>query len=318
MNTYLIVSDTIYFIEKTLKTLKSNIANVITFNMDVNTIDEVLEEASYLSMFDDEKCIIVKNAKFFGSSKNSDTKKSKEESDKLLKYLSNENKKVKLIFIINGKADSKKKIYNILSNAKNIYESKSMTKTEMKEELSKIVKENKYQIDDRSLWYIINESLGNFDLCVNEINKLFIYYSKPGNINYTDVLALTSKTIEENNFKLIDSIIAKNLDDAFSYLKEAQILKVEPSVIIALLYREFKLMLSVLLYEENKTPVTEILRELKLAEWQYQKVKNNLRMYNKREIKEQIEVLGDLDYQYKSGLRNKDTILITYILSLGL
>ena len=78
MNTYLIVSETIYNINKTLKELTENIPNIVTFNMDENTIDEVLQEASYFSMFDDKKCVIVKNAKIFGTTKSSDSSKSKE------------------------------------------------------------------------------------------------------------------------------------------------------------------------------------------------------------------------------------------------
>ncbi|MBQ7031042.1 MAG: DNA polymerase III subunit delta [Bacilli bacterium] len=316
MNTYLIVSETIYNIEEKLKELKNGIDNIITFNMDENTIDEILEEASYFSMFDDKKCVVVKNAKIFGSSKSSDTNKAKEDINKLLKYLDEENKNTKLIFIYNGKADSKKKIYNLLKNNGNVFSFPSMTKTDMKNELNKIVTSNGYKIDDTSLWYIINNTLGNFDLAINEIKKIMIYYSNPTTIKYEDVVGLTSKTLEDNNFKLIDSIISRNLEDSLKLLNEAKILKVEPNVILSLLYREFRLMLSVLLYEKNKYSHDEVLSNLRLQEWQYSKVKNNLRIYNEREIKEEIVKLSDIDYKLKSGLVNRDTVLISYIMDL--
>ena len=316
MNTYLIVSETIYNIEEKLKELKNGIDNIITFNMDENTIDEILEEDSYFSMFDDKKCVVVKNAKIFGSSKSSDTNKAKEDINKLLKYLDEENKNTKLIFIYNGKADSKKKIYNLLKNNGNVFSFPSMTKTDMKNELNKIVTSNGYKIDDTSLWYIINNTLGNFDLAINEIKKIMIYYSTPTTIKYEDVVGLTSKTLEDNNFKLIDSIISRNLEDSLKLLNEAKILKVEPNVILSLLYREFRLMLSVLLYEKNKYFHDEVLSNLRLQEWQYSKVKNNLRIYNEREIKEEIVKLSNIDYKLKSGLVNRDTVLISYIMDL--
>lgn len=316
MNTYLIVSETIYNIEEKLKELKNGIDNIITFNMDENTIDEILEEASYFSMFDDKKCVVVKNAKIFGSYKSSDTNKAKEDINKLLKYLDEENKNTKLIFIYNGKADSKKKIYNLLKNNGNVFSFPSMTKTDMKNELNKIVTSNGYKIDDTSLWYIINNTLGNFDLAINEIKKIMIYYSNPTTIKYEDVVGLTSKTLEDNIFKLIDSIISRNLEDSLKLLNEAKILKVEPNVILSLLYREFRLMLSVLLYEKNKYSHDEVLSNLRLQEWQYSKVKNNLRIYNEREIKEEIVKLSNIDYKLKSGLVNRDTVLISYIMDL--
>ena len=314
MNTFLIVSETIYNINKKLKELTYGIPNIVKFNLDENTMDEVLQEASYFSMFDDKKCVIVKNSKLFGTSKSSDSNKSKENADKLIKYLENENKNTKLIFIYNGKCDSKKKIYNLIKDNGNLYLYNHMTKTEMKNELYKIVMENKYKIDDKSLWYIINNTQANFDICVNELNKIMTYYGKPCEIKYNDVINLTSKSIEDNNFKLVDSIINRDLENSLILLKDLKILKVEPNIIISLLYREFKLMLSISLYEKNKYSIKDILNELGLAEWQYTKIKNNIRNYNIRELKEEINKLSKIDYKLKSGLINKDLVLINYIL----
>ena len=314
MNTYLIVSETLYNINNKLKELTSDIPIIVNFNMNENSMEEILQEASYFSMFDDKKCIIVKNAKIFGSSKSSESNKTKEDITKLLKYLENENSNTKLIFIYNGKCDSKKKIYNIIKNAGNLFLYNNMSKTEMKNELLKIVTNNKYKIDDKSLWYIINNTLGNFDLCINELNKIFLYYSNPCYINYDDVINITSKSIEDNNFKLIDSIINRNLDNSLKLLNDIKVLKVEPTIILSMLYREFRLMLSILLYEKNNYDHYDILKELNIADWQYNKIKNNLRGYNLREIKEEIVKLSNIDYQYKSGLINKDVVLINYIL----
>lgn len=314
MNTYLIVSETIYFINEYLNKLEDGIDNIVTFNLEENTLEEVLEEASYFSMFDTKKCIVVKNAKLF-SSKVKDSKKSKEDSDKLLKYLSNENKNTILIFICN-QVDSKKKIYKIIKDNNNVFISPNMTKTDMKNELNKIVINNKYKIDDNSLWYIINSSLANFDICVNELNKIFIYYSEPCYIKYEDVINLVSKSIEDNNFKLVESIINRDIGASLKYLNDLKILKVEPNIILALLYREFKLMLQVSIYENNHVTHNEVLSNLKIQEWQYNKIKNNLRMYKIREIKEEIINLSKLDYKLKSGLINKDVVLIDYIMEI--
>ncbi len=317
MNIFLLISETIYQMETSLKELTKDIPNVITFNLEENTLDEVLTEASYFSMFDDRKCLVVKNAKFFMPSKSADTKKSKEDSEKLLKYMANENKNTRIVFVGNS-YDSRKKIVSTISENGNLITFPKMTKTDMKNELLKIATNAKYKVDDKSLWYIINNSLNNFDLAYQELKKIMLYYGKPSEIKYNDVEILTSKSISENNFKLVDSIVSRNLDEALKNLEEAKILKVEPSVIIALLGREFRLMLSVILYEENKYAYQDVLRELKLADWQYQKIINNLRLYKKEQIKDEIVKLSDLDYRLKSGLINKDIVLINYILDLCL
>ena len=193
-----------------------------------------------------------------------------------------------------------------------------MTKTKIKDELLKIVKDNKYTILDKTLWYIINNTLGNFDLAYNELMKIMLYYSKPCEIKYEDVVNLTSKTFEENNFKLVECIINRDLDGSLKLLQEAKILKVEPTVIISLIYREFKLMLMTYLYEINKYSKKDILNNLHLTDWMYDKVKDNLRKYQVKEIKEEIINLSNLDYKVKSGNLNKDVALISYIVELCL
>ncbi len=313
MKTYLIVSETNYYINEKLKELQGNIDNVITFNLEENKLDEVLEEASYFSMFSEEKCLIVKNANFFGSTLKGETNKSKEDSEKLIKYMDNPNPHVKLIFIYKGKVDTKKKIYNILNDNHNVYANNKLTKTDMKNELSKIVSEMGYKIDDKSLWYIINNSLNNFDIAINELKKIMMYYNKKCLIEYNDVINLTSKTSEENDFKLVDSIIRRDLESSLKDLNETKIFKVEPSNIIRLIYREFKLMLATLLYEEKKCSDSEIASNLKLAPWQLDKVHNNLRLYKKWEIEDEIRYISKIDYLYKSGLINRDVVLINYI-----
>ncbi len=318
MNTYLVVSETIYYTDKFLNDLKGDIKNIVTFNMDENSIDDVLTEASYFSMFDEEKCVIVKNARFFLASKTNDSKKNTEICEKILKYLEEENKNTKLIFVLNGKVDSKKKLYKYLLDNEHVLISPSMTKTDMKNELFKICKENKYSILDKSLWHIINNSDNNFDLAYNELKKIMLYYSKPCDIKYEDVLALTSKTLEENNFKLVDSIISRDLDNSLKLINELKIFKVEPSVIIALIYREFKLMLLTILYQENNCSTKEILSNLHLADWMFDKVQNNLKKYRKDEIKKEIIKLSTIDYKIKSGNLNKDVALISYVIDLCL
>lgn len=316
MNTYLIVSETIYHTNSKLKELTSNVSNIVTFNLDINTIDEVLQEASYFSMFDENKCIIVKNAKIFGANKNGESGRFKEDSEKLLKYLNNENRNTKLIFLYNGKCDSKKKIYNLIKDSNNLFAFNSMSKTDMKNELLKIVTENKYTIEDKSLWHIINSTLGNFDLCTNELHKIFLYYNKPTAILHDDVINLVINVLSENSFKLVDSIINKNLEESLKLLNDAKTLKIDPNNILSLIIREFRLMIQVFLYEQNKYSYYDILKEVNLQEWQLKKVKNNLNNYTFNEIKEEIVKLSNLDYKMKSGLINKDVLLINYVLDL--
>lgn len=313
MSTYLIVSDSLYTIQNKIKSILEGISNVVTFNMEENTIDDILIEASYFSMFMEKKGIVVKNAKMFGTKI---TENDKKDLEKLEKYLNNENKESILIFTYMGTVDTRKKVFNTLKENNRVFLYKTFTKTELKNEIKDIINKEGYTINDDSLWYIVNNSLGNFDLAINEVNKLFLYYNKPCKILHEDVINLVSHTIEDNNFKLVDSIIKRDLQLSLSYLRESEILKVEPSQIISLLYREFKLMLSLAIYDKNKYSINDFSKEFKLMSWQIDKIRANMRLYNMREMKEEIQNLCELDYKYKSGKIPRDVVLIKYIISL--
>ena len=77
-------------------------------------------------------------------------------------------------------------------------------------------------------------------------------------------------------------------------------------------------MLMTYLYEINKYSKKDILNNLHLTDWMYDKVKDNLRKYQVKEIKEEIINLSNLDYKVKSGNLNKDVALISYIVELCL
>ena len=74
-NVYLISSNSFHLMEEELKKiLKDN--PYTSFDLNAVELDDVLEEASYFSLFDDKKYMVVKNAQIFGASKI----KSKEET----------------------------------------------------------------------------------------------------------------------------------------------------------------------------------------------------------------------------------------------
>ena len=120
-NVYLICSNSFHLLEDELKKiLKDN--PYTSFDLNIAELDDILEEASYFSLFDDKKYMVVKNASIFGASKrknkeeNEDEDKVSKKDEKLLQYLNEPNDNTVLIFTYNGKADTKKKICKIIKD----------------------------------------------------------------------------------------------------------------------------------------------------------------------------------------------------------
>ena len=60
MQVLLITSDSKVLLEKKIKEIVGNSSVVISYNMDECSLTDVLEEASYVSLFDEMKYLIVK------------------------------------------------------------------------------------------------------------------------------------------------------------------------------------------------------------------------------------------------------------------
>ena len=109
MKIVLINGESILLCNEKINSIVGDNKNVISFDMNGCSMEDVLLEAGYFSMFEEEKFIIIRNANFFGSGKISE-----KDSESLLKYLNNPNSLTSLIFICNEKIDSRKKITKIM------------------------------------------------------------------------------------------------------------------------------------------------------------------------------------------------------------
>ena len=117
-NIFLIYGNEDYLINKNLneilKSINSN-DNISRYNLDTDSIESVLIDASTVSMFDDKKVIICDNSTFL-------TSEGKLENDEnFLRYIENAFKDVYLIFIVrNEKLDERKKIVKSLKKVSKV------------------------------------------------------------------------------------------------------------------------------------------------------------------------------------------------------
>ena len=113
MKNYILNIYSNYLLEEELNKLISKEENIINLNYDDLKIDDVILECSYYSLIDTSKCVIVKNFKL------------NEDARKLVNYLENPNKDVKLILICSN-YDKRNKIYKDIKDKINIVEIKGL------------------------------------------------------------------------------------------------------------------------------------------------------------------------------------------------
>lgn len=304
---YLISAESYRIIDKEIKKIVRE-SNYQLLNASKCSIKEIVEEASYFSLDDNKKWLVVSNADFFDKGKISDS-----DNELLSKYLENPNESTNIIFTTLNGSDSRKKIVKSIKNKGKIINIPKMDKRKINSTLTSYLKNFDYTIDYKTINYIMDNSYGNLDIMFNELDKIMIYYSFPCLIKYTDVVNIVGEEKTNNNFAFVNAVIEKNLKAALKILKSLKIYKVEPTVLVALLAREYRLMYYVKnLY--NKRGMSGVINYLSLADWQINKLYNASSKYSNKELLSNLVKLCDIDLNIKKGNYDKDISLYGFLL----
>ena len=308
MNIYLISNESYRLINEEIKKIVKN-NNYETFNLNKSSITEVLEEASYLSLDNNLKYLVVSNADFFGSDKVDDKL-----VEQLSKYFNNPNPNTVLIFTTQKPIDSRKKIVKLIKDKYQVISDAKKDKMALSNFLTNYVKRNEFSIDYQTINYIINNSYNNLDIMLNELDKIMLYYNFPCTIKYNDVVSIVGNSLDNNNFHFVAAVVSKKLPDALRLFNSLKVYKVDSTVLVALLAREYRLTFYVKKLYQDKWSLKDICNTLHMADWQVDKLYNNALHYSESELLRNLVLLCDIDMNIKKGLWDKDTALYGFLL----
>lgn len=308
MKINLICGESYLLINEEIKKIVRNSTNITTLDILNSSIEDILTEINYVPMFAEDRYIIIKNANFFGTEKLKES-----DNELLLKYLENPGDTT-IIFVCNTKLDLRKKITKIIKDKYNLINIPTLKVYEIEKRLLDVFNKNNYKIDNESIKYIVKASLNNYDIAMNEVEKIMLYYDNPSNITYNDILNITSSSINTNNFLFVDSLIDGDLENSLKLFQDLKTMKVEPSIILSLIARDYRILLSIKkLLEQNKREY-EIMKELNLQDWQVNKYLKKAFPYKIKELESILIKLSDLDLNIKTGKIDKYIALELFIL----
>ena len=285
--------------------------NVTTFDLAQSTLEDVLIEAGYVSMFEEEKFIVIKNANFFGTDKIKDS-----DTDILLNYFEHPSDNTNLIFICSTKLDLRKKITKIVKDRFNLINIPNLKYYEIENRAMEAFKKNGFKVEADTVKYLVQNSLNNFDLTMNEVEKIMLFYNESGYVKYEDVVNIAAKSINTNNFLFVDAVVDGDLEKSFELLNDLKIMKVEPTIILSLLARDFRIMLQIKTLQKEEKREYEILSKLGLQDWQLNKYLTKIFPFKIKELESILIKIADIDLSIKTGKVDKYTALELFILDI--
>ena len=289
MNIYIIGSSSFHIVDEEIKKICNNKKweNINFLNM---SLEDLISEVSYGSLFNEEKIIVVRNASFLGNN---------DDVSLLEKYIASPNQLTTLILTTYEKIDERKKAVKDIKKAGNLIIVKNYTHREVIDNLISYAKSKKYVLSYDDANKIANDALNNYDVAINQLEKIFLYYIKPCTILHDDVVALTVATIEENNFKLIDAIMRDDIKISMKLMDDLKLKKAEPLAILSLLVREFRIMIKIKFLQGKNWPNQDIGKEIGLLDWQLDKYLKSSYQWKMDDLEAMMLKLADLDLKIK-------------------
>lgn len=310
-DTYLIYGTDYSLIKREIDNIAYGITDVVKYDLSVDKIDELLDDASCISLFGDKKVLVGENALFLTGA-NTNVNHNLDYLEKYVSETSHEN--IVIISVLSEKLDERKKIVKTLKKNVTVIKKEVIDEKDLSGFVSAEFKAKGYDIDYKTAKYFTDYVGKNVDILISEINKMIIYKDTDKKITIEDINNISSKAFNDNVFDLCDAIMKKNFKKIFSCYNDLVSLKEEPIKIIALIGNQFNLVYQVKLLAnegKNSKDIASILAvhpyRVKLA------LETDYMLY---ELEDVLKKLHEIDYSIKSGKEDKNTCLENFLLHL--
>lgn len=306
---YVFLGNEINIIKKKIDSLidELKIDNIIKYDYDSVSIDDILNEVNYVDLFNEKKLLIVSNFTF---------KKMKDKEEKALSnYINHMNDNVIILKCIDEKLDNKKELIKLVNDKCKVIELKKMDYKTLHEYVTKIFSDNNKRITYNQIKNILSLCENDTDSVLNEVNKLLLYKMDSDTITDEDIENVISKNSEKEMFKLNDAVMAHNIPNMLESTKTLVSSGVDEVVIIDYLSKQFRTLYQIKVMSKD-TGIQTITSRLSLNPFVTKKMLDVVGKFSEEKLLNIIYKLSDADIFIKVEGLDKSKVLENFYLSI--
>lgn len=266
------------------------------------TYDALINACETLPFMDEKKIVSINDCIFFkGKKSKKDDAGEDRQFDSLCDYISRIPDTTILIFLVYGELDKRKKLFNQVKKYGDIVEFGPLKGEELIKWIIKEFGKLDKTIAKKEAVYFADRVIGSLNDTLNEINKLCSYIGKRNTIQKSDIDAVVPKTLEMNIFQLVDAVSANNPDQALLILNEL-LLDSEPvPLILSMIIRQFRLLLSIKLLNQKGYSNTEAAEKLGLKPFVFSNLQKVSSSFTEAKLQERLMRCLETDGAIKKG-----------------
>ena len=306
---YVFLGNEINIIKKKIDSLidELKIDNIIKYDYDSVSMDDILNEINYVDLFNEKKLLIVSNFTF---------KKMKDKEEKALSnYINHMNDNVIILKCIDEKLDNKKELIKLVNDKCKVIELKKMDYKTLHEYVTKIFSDNNKRITYNQIKNILSLCENDTDSVLNEVNKLLLYKMDSDTITDEDIENVISKNSEKEMFKLNDAVMAHNIPNMLESTKTLVSSGVDEVVIIDYLSKQFRTLYQIKVMSKD-TGIQTITSRLSLNPFVTKKMLDVVGKFSEEKLLNIIYKLSDADISIKVEGLDKSKVLENFYLSI--
>lgn len=306
---YVFLGNEINIIKKKIDSLvdELKIDNIIKYDYDSVSVDDILNEINYVDLFNEKKLLIVSNFTF---------KKMKDKEEKALSnYINHMNDNVIILKCIDEKLDSKKSIIKLLNEKCKVIELVKMDYKTLHEYVTKIFSDNKKRITYNQIKNILSLCENDTDSVLNEVNKLLLYKLDSDTITDEDIEKVISKNSEKEMFRLNDAVMNHNIPNMLESTKTLVSSGVDEVVIIDYLSKQFRTLYQIKVMSKD-TGAQTITSRLSINPFVFKKMLDVVGKFSEEKLLNIIYKLSDADISIKVEGLDKSKVLENFYLSI--
>lgn len=279
--------------------------DVMHIDLNVDTIQAVLDEAELYSFFTEYRLIIVENVTFLNAHPNQ--KLSDSEQKQLIAYLDNPNPNSIVVWRVSAdELDKRKKITKAFSTKSTIVDVAAIKEQDVKHYLNSYIQENKLKITSDALNELLNRVQSNLSTAMLEIVKLKSYAISGKEVSIDVVQQLVPRVLESDVFELTNALLSRKAAKAKQIYDDLILMKHEPIAILALLISQFRLMLQVKLLSSTGQLEQNIASQLGVHPYRVKLASQLAVKYSLKDIQRFYQQLIETDFQMKTGIGDKE------------
>lgn len=245
-----------------------------------------------------------------------------QELKQLEAYLEMPNDTTRLILLVPGKLDSKRRLVKLLKRDGCVLEASQPKEAELRTFFQKEIKELGVDMAPAVLERLLYKS--NMDLAETSRNLVLLQAYKPHqSIEESDIDLAVPKTLQDNLFDLSQLLVAGRVDAARSLVRDLVLQGEDEVKLIAILTSQFRLYMQVQLLKRQGRAEAQIVSDLsgylgrQMNPYQVRFALRDSSRLSLSFLTQVVKGLIEADYQIKTGFLDKADVLDTALLKIA-